>query len=196
MDYKHVLHLEELPSFKFSCFSVPRKGLGFVRHNPDYGSWNTDTVMVSSSSQQCDWKGPHRCCQRVWTTVSSEAPRHQVGHWIINITNSLHKYMARCPLRLTFKAELLNLHSILSFLFYVIYYYLCLIKFWFYYLFIYDYVLFPLRECKPLGDLQNHQIHISLLLSSAWIPYTSFLNLKKVPAIWDNFVLKKIDESP
>lgn len=103
---------------KLSCPSVPSRRLRLIRHNLDFGSWNNDTVMVTSSFQLCDWKALHKFFwQPIWTTALSEVPGHQVGYWIISIKNSLHKHMANCPLVFPPSKCPLNTNSTLSFFF-------------------------------------------------------------------------------
>lgn len=119
---------------KLSCPSVPSRKLGLVRPNLDFGSWNTDTVIVASSFQLCDWKALHRFFwQPIWTTAPSEVPRHQVGYWIISIRNSFHKHMVHCRLVFPPSKHPLNNNSTLSFSFMLFTIICYLIKFWVYY---------------------------------------------------------------
>ena len=71
------------------------------------------------------------------------------------------------PFRLTSKSNaLLNSYSKLFFLIYTTYYYLYLMKFWFYNFFLYNYILYlQINESSQGASKQGHLIHISFPFS-------------------------------
>lgn len=109
VDYKHVR------AALFSIFlpQFPKRRLGLVRLTFNFGSWNTDTMIVASTSQLCDWKGLERWLPTsldhcpFWSHVFvkgifSIANPHsnKLAMWISNAGNSLHEHMAHCLLHL------------------------------------------------------------------------------------------------
>lgn len=108
-----IISMWGLPCSQFFCPNFPKRRLGLVRLTLNFGSWNTDTMIVASISQLCDWKGLERWLPTsldhcpFWSYVFvkgifSIANPHsnKLAMWISNAGNSLHEHMAHCPLHL------------------------------------------------------------------------------------------------
>ena len=110
--YKHVLHLRDCSILNFSVPVFPR-GLGPVRHSPNFGSKNTDPVMVNSSSQPSDWTGLTCSC----ANESGSLPllKHQACRLGYQCWKSPSPTHGRLPLRFTSKLNPTeNIESCLS----------------------------------------------------------------------------------
>lgn len=116
------------PCFIFSCPSVPRRLL------------RSDTVLIWVHETLTLWRWPaalncvteHKfLCQPICTAVPSEVPVHQTGHWLsvseTPFTNTWYTAL-KAYLHIKPPSELPQ-HIMLTFLFYVTYYYLYLTKF-------------------------------------------------------------------
>lgn len=96
-----------------ACVPVFPRGLGPVRHSPNFGSKNTDPVMVNSSSQPSDWTGLTCSC----ANESGSLPllKHQACRLGYQCWKSPSPTHGRLPLRFTSKLNPTeNIESCLS----------------------------------------------------------------------------------